>query len=61
METNSVQSDMGVGMTVAFSLLALAGAAGMLVIPGQVNKALAFALAIIAASFAVVATQAFSR
>lgn len=60
METNTVQTDKGIGMTVALSLLALGGAAGMLVIPGQVNKALAFALAVIAASLAVVATQAFA-
>lgn len=60
MEQNAAQSDKGIGMLVLFSLLAVGGAAAMLVVPGQVNKALGFALAIIAASLAVVATQVYS-
>jgi len=59
METNAVGSDKDLGMLVLFSLLTGIGAAAMLLAPGQVNKALGFALAMVAASLAVVSTQVF--
>ena len=59
METNAAGSDKDVGMLVLFSLLTGVGAAAMLLAPGQVDRALGFALAMVAASLAVVATQVF--
>lgn len=60
METNAVQSDKGLGISLALGLLAAGGAASMLVLPGQVNRALAFALAMVAASIAVTAIHLFA-
>jgi len=59
METQARESDKDVGMVVLFSLVAGLGAAAMLLAPGQFAKALGFGVAMLAAAFAVVATQVF--
>ncbi|SDN29557.1 hypothetical protein SAMN04487949_3862 [Halogranum gelatinilyticum] len=59
MEGQAVYSDKGIGFAMLFSLLAIGGAAVLLVAPGQVTKAWGFALAMVAASIAVVGTQAY--
>jgi hypothetical protein len=58
--TDTVETDMGLGFTVVFSLLTLVGAGAMLVAPGQLTKAWGFALAMVAATLAVVASQAYA-
>lgn len=60
MAHGSVQSDKGIGVTVLFSLVTLGGAAAMLAAPGQFATALGFALAMVAAILAVVASQAYA-
>ena len=60
MATETFESDMGVGLTVLFGLVAPVGAAAMLAAPGQVNKAWGFALAVVAATLAVVVAQAYA-
>jgi hypothetical protein len=64
METDAVETDMGIGMSVLFGLLTLAGAVAMLggglFEPlGQVTAAAGFALAMVAAMLAVAATQLY--
>lgn len=59
MEGQAVHSDKGIGFAMLFSLLAVGGAAVMLLAPGQVTKAWGFALAMVAAGIAVVGTQAY--
>ncbi|ADQ67623.1 hypothetical protein GL213_10215 [Halogeometricum borinquense] len=58
MQTESVQSDKGIGFAVLFSIITVIGAAGMIV-GDQLTAAVGFAVAIIAASLAVVAAQTF--
>ena len=55
-----VESDVGLGLTVVFGLLALVGAVAMLAAPGQVTKAWGFALAVAAATLSVVAAQVYA-
>ena len=55
----TVDSDLGLGLTVLFSLLSLIGAVAMLAAPGQSGTAWGFALAMVAALLAVVAAQAY--
>ena len=62
METASVGSDKGFGLTVLFSIVALLGVVGMFVagLTGdQLVAAVGFAVATIAASLAVSATHLF--
>jgi hypothetical protein len=59
MQTKSVQSDMGIGLAVLFSVLTVVAAAGMVVSGDQLTTAVAFAVAVVAASLAVVAAQTF--
>jgi hypothetical protein len=62
METASVSSDKGFGLTVLFSIVALLGVVGMFVagLTGdQLVAAVGFAVATIAASLAVSATHLF--
>lgn len=54
-----VESDLGLGLTVLFGLLTLVGAGAMLAAPGQGAKAGGFGLAMLAATLAVVAAQAY--
>lgn len=56
----TIESDKGIGLGVVFALMAGVGALGMLVVPGQVGTAWAFALAMVAAALSVVAIQAYS-
>jgi hypothetical protein len=56
---STVSSDKGIGFAVVLSLVTLVGVAVMLVGPGQVTKAWGFALAMVAAMFAVVFTQLY--
>ncbi|MFB6147084.1 MAG: hypothetical protein ABEJ08_05295 [Halobacteriaceae archaeon] len=58
--TDAVESDMGLGLTVLFGLLTLLGAVAMLAAPGQGTKAWGFALAVLAATLAVVASQVYA-
>lgn len=60
METNAVETDMGIGIVVAFALLTLGSAVVMLFAQGQVTKAWAFAAAMLAASLAVVGTHVYA-
>jgi hypothetical protein len=60
MSTETVESDMGLGLTVLFGLVTLVGAGAMLAAPGQVNKAWGFGLAMVAAMLAVVAAQIYA-
>jgi hypothetical protein len=60
MATQTFESDVGVGLTVLFGLVALVGAGAMLAAPGQVAKAWGFALAMVAATLAVVAAQVYA-
>lgn len=55
----STQSDKAVGFTVTLSLLALGAAVTMAVSPDQQTTAWAFAGAMVAAVFAVVASQVY--
>ncbi|SFL11336.1 hypothetical protein SAMN04487950_2532 [Halogranum rubrum] len=59
MEVHAVQSDKGIGFAVLFSLVAIGGAAVLLLAPGQVTKAWGFALAMVAASIAIVGTHLY--
>lgn len=59
MDVHVVQSDKGIGLAMLFSLLAIGGAAVMLGAPGQLTKAWGFALAMLAASLAVVGTHLY--
>jgi len=60
MATETAGSDMGLGLTVLFALVALVGAAAMFAAPGQLNKAWGFGLAMLAATLAVVAAQLYA-
>lgn len=60
MATQRSESDMGIGLTVLFGLLALGGAAAMVAAPTQIGKAWGFALAMLAATVAVVAAQVYA-
>lgn len=60
MATKTIESDMGIGLTVLFGLVALGGAAAMVAAPTQVGKAWGFALAMVAAVVAVVAAQVYA-
>lgn len=60
MATESVETDKGIGLTVIFAILAFVGAATMLAGPEQFEKALGFALAMVAALLAVTATHAYA-
>lgn len=55
-----VESDVGLGLTVTFALLTLAGGAAMLAAPGQLTKAGGFGVAMVAATLAVVAAQVYA-
>lgn len=59
MQTESVQSDMGIGLALLFSVVTVLAAAGMVAVGDQLATAAGFAVAVVAASFAVVAAQAF--
>ncbi|UIO99273.1 hypothetical protein Hbl1158_12135 [Halobaculum sp. CBA1158] len=59
MATETVESDMSVGVALAFGALATVGAGFMLVGASQTVMAWGFALAMVAAMLAVVAVQAF--
>lgn len=54
-----IESDMGLGLTVILGLVALGGAGAMVAAPGQAAKAWGFGLAMVAATLAVVAAQAY--
>lgn len=56
----TVESDVGLGLTVIFALLTLGGAVAMLAAPGQLTKAWGFGLAMVAATLAVVAIHAYA-
>lgn len=56
----TVESDVGLGLTVIFSLLTLGGAVAMLAGPGQSTKAWGFALAMVAGTLAVVAIHVWT-
>ena len=58
METATADSDKGIGLTMVFSVLALGGAVLMLV-GDQTTAAWGFAAAMLAATFAVVVSQAY--
>jgi hypothetical protein len=58
MESTTAGSDMGIGLTLVFSLLTVGGAVVMFGSGDQFTAALGFGLAIVAASLAVVASQA---
>lgn len=60
MESGTVQSDKGVGFGALFAVVTLVGTLLMVAGPGQLAKAWGFALAMLAASLAVVAVQAFA-
>ena len=60
MVTETDKSDMGLGLTVLFALVALVGAGAMFAAPGQLNKAWGFGLAMLAATLAVVAAQLYA-
>ncbi|SFR44734.1 hypothetical protein SAMN04487947_1552 [Halogeometricum rufum] len=59
MQTKNVQSDMGIGLAVLFSVLTAVAAAGMVASGDQLTTAVAFAVAVVAASLAVVSAQTF--
>ena len=58
MAETQVSSDMGIGLGVVFALLVLVGAGVMVAGPTQVFRAWGFVAAMVAASLAVVGTQA---
>ena len=60
MATQSAESDVGLGLTVLFALVALVGAGAMLAAPGQVAKAWGFALAVSAGVLSVAAAQVYA-
>jgi hypothetical protein len=60
MATTGDETDVQIGYTVLLGLVALLGAAAMFAAPGQQAKAWGFALAMIAATLAVLAAQAFA-
>lgn len=60
MATETDESDVGLGLTVLFALVALVGAGAMFAAPGQLNKAWGFGLAMLAATLAVVAAQLYA-
>lgn len=60
MATQHSESDMGIGLTVLFGLLALSGAAAMAVAPTQIGKAWGFGVAMLAAALAVVVAQVYA-
>lgn len=55
----SVESDKALGMGLALSFVTLVGAAAMFGAPAQMDRAVGFAVAMIAALLAVVAVQTF--
>jgi hypothetical protein len=59
METSTVQSDKGIGFAVLFSVVTVIGAVAMIAAPGQLEKAVGFGLAMVAASLAVCAIHLF--
>ncbi|MFB6129818.1 MAG: hypothetical protein ABEJ28_03245 [Salinigranum sp.] len=64
METNASKSDMGLGLSVLFSLLALGGAVllfagGLVPALGETAAAAGFAVAVVAALLAITATHTF--
>lgn len=59
MVSQTVQSDKGLGIGIVLSLLAGVGAGAMVIAPGQLTKASGFALAMVAATLAVVAIQVY--
>lgn len=59
MEANAVQSDKGIGLAVLLSLVAIGGAAVLLIAPGQLTKAWGFAVAMVAASLTIVGTHLY--
>ncbi|WP_410765013.1 hypothetical protein [Haloferax sp. DFSO60] len=59
METKTVESDKSIGFTALFGVLTVVGAGLMMAGPDQLTKALGFAVAIIAASMAVVGAHMF--
>ncbi|QCJ48136.1 MULTISPECIES: DUF7525 family protein [Haloprofundus] len=61
MATQTTQTDMGIGVAMLFSVLALVGAAVMLVGPDQLTQAWGFAGAMVAASLAVVAVHVYAN
>ncbi|MFB6079422.1 MAG: hypothetical protein ABEJ81_00220 [Haloferacaceae archaeon] len=56
----TVETDVGLGLTVIFALLTLGGAVTMLAAPGQLTTAGGFALAMGAAVLAVGAAQTYA-
>jgi hypothetical protein len=59
MVTESVETDKGFGLAVVFAVLTGLGAVAMLAAPGQVAKAWGFAVAMVAATLAVVALHIY--
>ncbi|WP_435062782.1 DUF7525 family protein [Halobaculum sp. EA56] len=59
MATETLESDMAVGVALAFGALTVVGAGFMIAGASQIVKAWGFAAAMLAATLAVVATQAF--
>ena len=59
MVTQSVETDKGIGLAVAFAVVAGLGAVAMVAAPGQVAKAWGFAAAMVAAVLAVVALHIY--
>lgn len=57
---DAVESDTGLGLTLVFALLTLGSAVAMLAAPDQGMRAWGFAAAMVAATFAVVAVQAYA-
>ena len=60
MATTDGETDVRIGYTVLLGLVALLGAAAMLAAPGQQANAWGFAVAMVAATLAVLAAQAFA-
>jgi len=58
-ETATAGTDMGVGLTVLFSLLTVGGAVGMYVLAPERAAAWAFAAAVVFGALAVVAVQVY--
>jgi len=59
MAETAASTDMGVGLTVLFSLLTLGGAVGMYVLAPERAAAWAFGAAVVFGALAVVAAQAY--
>ena len=59
MQTQNIQSDKGIGFAVLFSVVTVLAAVWMVVSGDQLTTAIAFAVAVVAACFAVVGAQAF--